>query len=118
MWGSDDPEARILAVKAGLHNGENGPRFIVFTDKCPALVKEAEEYCNAKDAKTGLPLDKPLKLNDHQMDNWGYLAMHKLTHHALKSRKEVGSPAFQAMQRKKELAKQKPGWSGGSVKVG
>jgi hypothetical protein len=58
-WGSDDVEARILAVKSGLQVRDGASRFVVFTDKCQALVKEATEYCNARDAKTGLPLDKP-----------------------------------------------------------
>ncbi len=113
-WGSDNVEARILAVKSGLQVSDGSARFVVFTDKCPNLIKEAEEYCNAKDAKTGLPLDRPLKLNDHLVDDWGYLAMHKLTWHGSKPRKEKGGPAYQAMSAKWSKAKNK----GKSIRVG
>jgi hypothetical protein len=117
-WGSDDPEARILAVKSGLTIIDGASRFVVFTDRCQNMIKEAEEYCNAKDPKTGLPLDKPLKLNDHLMDDWGYLAMHKLTYKSAKPMKDSGGEAFQAMKAKKARVKTKGGWGGGSIKVG
>jgi Terminase large subunit, T4likevirus-type, N-terminal len=117
-WGSDDVEARILAVKSGLQINNGESRFKVFTDKCPFLIREMEEYCNAKDAKTGLPLDKPLKLNDHLVDDLGYLAMHKLTYHKLKSSNvdSRGGYAFQALKRKQERNRNKNG--GRSLKVG
>lgn len=116
-WGVDDPEARILAVKSGLQLFDGQAKFVVFTDKLPCLLKEAEEYRNATDKATGLPLDKPLKLNDHQMDNWGYLALHKMKYRSAKAGEERGGEAWQAMQRKKERSKQKDGWTS-SVKVG
>lgn len=115
-WGSDDVEARILAVKAGLHVVDgHSTRWMVFRDKCPNFIKEAQHYCNAKDMKTGIPLDKPLKINDHQMDNWGYLAMHKLPYAKPKLRKQRGNYAFEALRAKQTRMK---GQHGSGIQIG
>lgn len=118
-WGSDDVEARILAVRSGLKikNGRSS-RWIVFRDKCKNFIKETELYSYKKNTQFGVVTDQPLKLNDHLMDDWGYMAAHGLQYKRPRSTvKRPGGYAVQYIQSKK-IRKQSSSGYGNSIKVG
>jgi hypothetical protein len=119
VWASDDVKAGIEAVRAGLHvvDGQS-VKWIVFYDKCPWLCWEARKYAYKRNAKDDIPTDEPIKINDHAMDCWRYLAMSPLKWH--KPRKAKGIDAgytVEALRKKREKTFRKSGW-GKSVRVG
>ncbi len=117
-WGDDDVHSGILAVKSGLHTSNgNSVRWVVFTDKCPFFVWEAEYYCNKKDARHGIVTDEPLKLHDHLMDCWRMAATHGLPWRRPRAKKQRGNYAFQYLQDKKTKNRERSGY-GHSIKVG
>jgi hypothetical protein len=115
--GSDDVQSRILAVKSGLRIEEGrSVRWVVFRDKCPNFVWEAENYCNKKDVKHGIVTDEPLKLHDHLMDAWAMAAAHGLPYRRPKAK--VRKPyAFEYLEEKKRKRRDRSGY-GNSIKVG
>lgn len=119
LWASDDVTAGIESVRAGLHvvDGQSS-KWIVFHDKCPWLCWEAKKYAYKKNVKEDIPTDKPIEINDHQMDNWRYLAMANLKWHKPRPGKGVSSGyTVEALRKKHEKKMRNSGW-GKSVKVG
>lgn len=116
--GGDDVKAGIEAVRLGLHMDEEGrAKWIVFRS-LKNFLWESEIY-SYKRHTSGLVLDEVLKANDHQMDNWRYLACARLTYVRPKARAARAGYTTEALKRKKERARiREGGGDGGSIVLG
>jgi hypothetical protein len=111
IWGSDDVDAGILAVKSWLHIRESGtPKLKVFRT-LRAFLDEMKRYRNARD-KFGEVIDKPLQRNNHLMDCLRYLAMFNPKWQKRKKADEPDSYAVAALKAKMERKRAKAGFSG------
>jgi hypothetical protein len=102
-WGSDDVSGGIEAVRQGLAivDGESA-KWIVLWERLPNLIWEAERYSYKKHGPTGVVQDEPIKLNDHLMDCWRYLAMAGLKYVRPKTRATRRGYTAEALRAKKE----------------
>lgn len=117
-WASDNVDGGILAVREGLQIGSNSrPKWLVMDGKLPNFVREADSYSFKKDS-FGLVTNQPLKVNDHLMDNWRYLAMHGLPY--VKPFKEAGPrPALvDYVEAKNKRLRGGASWSGDAIPLG
>ncbi len=101
QWGQDDVNAGIEAVRHLLRINERGvPRLRVMREKCPALEDEFRKYSykREKDFVT----DKPVKRNDHLLDNMRYLALDKPEYHEQPRPEATETWALRALREKRE----------------
>lgn len=101
QWGQDDVNAGIEAVRHLLRINEKGvPRLRVLREKCPALEDEFRKYSykREKDFVT----DKPVKRNDHLLDDLRYLALDKPEYHEQPRPQSPETWALRALREKKE----------------
>jgi hypothetical protein len=118
IWGSDDVDAGIEAIRTGLHVHEGKSFWLMQADRLRWTVWEAARYCNKKISAQNLITDQPVKRNDHLMDCWRYLAMHPLKYVKPPTRaKNKESWTTKYIKRKKAKAKQDSGW-GSSIAMG
>lgn len=115
-WGSDDVQGGLAAVHKGLHIIDGRSEWVVMKDKCPNLLWEAERYSNKK-LPSGVITDEPIKLNDHLMDCWRYLAQARLAYVRPRRRTQAIGYTNQALAAKRERAKHRGGFDG-TIKVG
>jgi hypothetical protein len=78
IWGSDDLDAGILAVKSKLHIVGGMPKWVFQVERLRWLIWESDRYANKKISRVNVITDKPEKRHDHLMDCWRYAAMHNL----------------------------------------
>jgi hypothetical protein len=102
--GVDDIKAGIEAVRLGLHLDEEGrSRWVAFRS-LKNFLWEAEIY-SYKRLPSGLVTDDVIKANDHQMDNWRYLACARLKYVKPRARAARAGYTHEALKAKKERAK-------------
>lgn len=100
-WASDDVRAGIEQVRLNLHLDHEGhSKFVVFKDTTPMLQWEAERYAYRK-LPSGVVTDEPLKMHDHLMDCWRYLAMARLRYVKPKPRKHKPGYTHKALEQKR-----------------
>ena len=124
IWASQDVAAGIESVRGGLHivNGMS-TKWIVLNDKVPWMIWEAARWCYkktpGKHGAVDTPSDEPLRINDHLMACWRYLAMHGLAWKppAKKTRKKTEGYTNDILAEKRKKRKLANTWNG-SVKVG
>ncbi len=115
-WASDDVRAGIEQVRLNLHlDAEGRSKFIVFRDKTSMLQWEAERYAYRK-LPSGVVTDEPLKMHDHLMDTWRYLALANLRYVKPKVRKRQPGYTHKILEQKKQRAAAREGVSD-SVKL-
>src|SRR5208337_2689614 len=78
IWGSDDLDAGILAVKSKLQLYGGCPLWGFMTEKLRWLIWEFERYANKKISRVNIITDKPEKRHDHLCDCARYGALHDL----------------------------------------
>jgi hypothetical protein len=110
IWGSDDVQAGILAVKSWLRIQENGqPRLKVFRS-LKNFHDEIKRYRNARD-RHGEITDKPLQRHNHLMDCLRYFVMFNPKYVRRKADQHT-SYAVKAIQAKRERQRLKGGRTG------
>lgn len=117
LWGATDTEAGVSAFRGWLRVREDGtPRLRVMREKLPAFCHEIKYYHYQR--RGAELLDKPVKKNDHQMDNCRYLAM--LNPQYVKPKKHLNlSSAVLAVKAKRDRRAAKSRAAGGDfVRLG
>jgi hypothetical protein len=121
-WGSDDVSGGIEAVRQGLAIVDGEPaKWIVIWERLPSLIWEAERYSYKKHGPSGVVQDEPIKLNDHLMDCWRYLAMASLRYvrpAKKKSRRGYTAEALAAKKEREAYRKMRDNGFGESIRVG
>lgn len=111
-WGADDLAPGIEATHTWLRIGSNGsPYARIIIENCPWLCREMLKYRYVKDPKTGMPSNKVLKKNDHQVDNFRYFAMAKPPW--VRPLARIKKDKFSSYENYKARQKAKAGRSGG-----
>ncbi|MBX6316009.1 MAG: hypothetical protein IRY99_24315, partial [Isosphaeraceae bacterium] len=115
--GGDDVKAGIEAIRDGLNVRADGTaRWVVFVDKCPQFIWEAERY-SYKKLPSGIVTDEPIKSNDHLMDCWRYLAAGNLRYIKPKKPKQKLGYTHEAI-RQKQLRARAQGRHDGRIHLG
>lgn len=116
--GADNVKAGIEAVRQGLAVDRDGnSEWVLLTPSLPHFCEEADKYAYKK-LPNGMVTDEPVKVRDHLMDCWRYLAMANLKYARPRPKKRVGY-TNEALKRKRDRARSKSsaGWDG-SIKLG
>jgi hypothetical protein len=103
IWGSDDVDAGVLAVRSYLRVAEGGPRLRVLADKMPNFLYEIKRYHKKKERK--VITDKPdQKKENHLMDCLRYLSAFRPV---WRKPEKVKGPDRGAMKAFKEIKKRR-----------
>lgn len=107
VWGSDDVEGGLEAIRKLLEISHNGkPILQVMRDKLPDLEYELQRYRYARKRTTNgwMLTDRPEKRNDHLIDCFRYLAVYEPDWHPRFKTKVAESWPRKMLKLKKEKA--------------
>lgn len=101
IWGADDVDAGIQAVREWLRIGSAGqPSFFLHLARCPNLKWEFERYRFKADPVHKVPTDVPIKKYDHLLDCLRYAAMRSPSWRKPKDYAKKLSPLVDVFRRK------------------
>lgn len=114
----DDPDAGILAFRELLRvRSDDTPRLQVARGRLPSLEWEMKHYHYQRD-RNGLVSDKPVKKNDHLVDDCRYAATAPLRWHKPARPKKAKSEAVRSMEKKKKNKRERQRQRPTSVSMG
>jgi hypothetical protein len=115
IWGNDDLDGGIEAVRTSLHIHGGRCRLKVMREKTPWLIWEMSRYCNKKITAHNIVTDKPEKRHDHLCDALRYILSHPLRYVKPPLGKQGKERAWTAKYLAKKKAKERESsqWGGG-----
>src|SRR5262249_23132729 len=117
IWASDDVELGILAAKSKLHILGGESQWLFMAESLRMFCKEIERYTDRRVSSTGIVEDKPVKRNDHLMDCFRYLALHRLRYVRPGRPKRQTSWTNEILAKRRRKAAEDDGW-GGAIRLG
>ena len=102
VWGADDLDSGIMAVKGKLQIVDGYPRFVFMEENLRWLKWEMGRYANRKLSRVNVITDKPEKRHDHLCDCLRYAAQHPMPHVPPPKRKRPRSWTEAYLKKKKQ----------------